>query len=75
MYMAPIVREQRQPSSAMARMAVGVPTLAVSVVVMLPWLAANMAVSAAVVGVLAIARGPRALAQAVSYAGQVTLGR
>lgn len=75
MYMAPIVREQRPAPSTLARMAAGIPALAVSVIVMLPWLAANTIVSAVVIGVLALARGPRALAQAVSYAGQVMLGR
>ena len=75
MYMAPIVREKRPASPAALRVAVGVPVLVLSAALMLPWLAVNGAVSAATAAVLALARGPRALAQAVSYAGEVALGR
>jgi hypothetical protein len=75
MYMAPIVQQRRPASSPALRLAVGMLGLAFSALVMLPWLAVNGAVSALVIAALALARGPRALVQAVSYAGQVTLGR
>ena len=75
MYMAPIVRARRAPSSPLARRLIGAPVLLVSVAAMLPWLAVNAVVSGAVVGALALARGPRALVQAIDYAGEVALGR
>ena len=74
MYMAPIVRA-RPASSPLARRLVGAPVLLLSVAVMAPWLAVNAAVSAVVLGGLAIGRGPRALLQAIDYAGEVALGR
>lgn len=74
MFMAPIVRA-RPASSPLARRLVGAPVLLVSVAVMLPWLAVNVVVSAAVVGGLALGRGPRALLQAIDYAGEVAIGR
>lgn len=74
MYMAPIVRT-RPPVSPLKRRLVGAPVLLLSVAVMVPWLAVNAAVSGAVVGALALGRGPRALLGAIDYAGEVALGR
>ena len=74
MYMAPITRA-RPASSLTARRLVGAPVLLLSVAVMAPWLAVNALISAAVIGGLAIGRGPRALLQAIDYAGEVALGR
>lgn len=75
MYMEPIVRAKAAPASPALRFAVGLPVLLLSVIVMLPWLAANMLVSGIVLGVLALARGPRAMMQGIDYAGRVALGR
>lgn len=74
MYMAPIVRA-RPAVSPLKRRLVGAPVLLLSVAVMVPWLAVNAAVSGVVVGALALGRGPRALLQAIDYAGEVALGR
>ena len=74
MYMAPIVAA-RPASSPLARRLVGAPVLLVSVAVMAPWLAVNAIVSAAVLGGGAIGRAPRAVLQAIDYAGEVALGR
>lgn len=73
MYMAPITAAPA--TSPALRAAVGIPVLMLSVLVMLPWLAVNVAVSALVIGVLALARGPRALLQMIDYAGKTALGR
>ena len=74
MYMAPVVRA-RPASSPLARRLVGAPVLMLSVAVMVPWLAVNAAVSAVVLGGLALGRGPKALVEAIDYAGEVALGR
>lgn len=74
MYMAPIV-QARPAVSPLKRRLVGAPVLLLSVAVMVPWLAVNAAVSGVVVGALALGRGPRALLQAIDYAGEVALGR
>ena len=74
MYMAPIV-QVRPAVSPLKRRLVGAPVLLLSVAVMVPWLAVNAAVSGVVVGALALGRGPRALLQAIDYAGEVALGR
>lgn len=74
MYMAPVTRA-RPASSPVARRLVGAPVLLLSVAVMAPWLAVNALISGVVIGGLALGRGPRALLQAIDYAGEVALGR
>lgn len=75
MHMAPITRAQPAPSSPLGRRLVGTLVLLANVAAMLPWLAVNPAISGAVIGVLALACGPRALIQAIDQAGEVAPGR
>lgn len=62
-------------ASLLARRLWGLAVLLAGAAAMLPWLAANAAVSGTVAGVAALAQAPRALLQAIDYAGGVALGR
>jgi hypothetical protein len=77
MYMGPITAAAptRPASRPALRAAVGVPVLLLSGAVMLPWLAVNAAVAGIVFGGRALVASPRALVQAIDYAGRVALGR
>lgn len=74
MYLAPIVRN-RPAVSPLKRRLVGAPVLLLAATVIIPWLAFNAAVSGVVVGVMALGGGPRALLQAIDYAGEIPLSR
>lgn len=75
MYTAPVIHSRSAPSSPLARRLVGASVLLVALAVVVPWLAINAAVSAMVLGGQALGRGPRALIQAIDYAGVVALRR
>ena len=75
MTMAPIVRARPAPSPPLARRLVGAAVLLASTAAMLPWLAVDAKVSGAVIGALALVRGPRGLIQAIDHAGDVALRR
>ncbi|WP_305172559.1 hypothetical protein [Sphingomonas aurea] len=64
-----------RPSSPLVRRAVGVPVLLVAAAAMLPWMALNAAVAGVVLGARGIAAAPKAVVQAIDYAGTVVLGR
>ncbi|CAN5494068.1 hypothetical protein BH09PSE4_BH09PSE4_16260 [soil metagenome] len=73
MYMAPIVAAKT--SNPILRRLVGLPVLAVSAVVMLPWLAVYALWSAVALTVRSLPRLPRTVMTMVDYAGTVALGR
>ncbi len=66
---------RRRPSTPLARRIAGVPMLAFAAMVMLPWFAFYAVVAAAVLGARGLIAAPRALVDAVDYAGKVALGR
>lgn len=74
MYMQKIVRAQAE-TSPLARRLLGVPVLALSAVVMVPWLALYGLWSAIAIAVRAAPKAPRTLLDMVDYAGTVALGR
>lgn len=73
MYHAIVARAQ-EPAPVL-RAVIGVPVLLLAALIMLPWLVLNAAVSATVLMGRGLIHGPRALVQAVDYAGRVALGR
>jgi hypothetical protein len=72
MYMEPIVATATV--SPLKRRLVGVPVLAVSALVMVPWLGLNLAWSGLALGARGIVKLPRTLTTMVDYAGAVALG-
>ncbi|QNA85972.1 hypothetical protein G4G27_19775 [Sphingomonas sp. So64.6b] len=74
MYMAPIVAA-KAPASTPARRIVGAVVLPLSAAVMLPFLAVYALYAGTVLALRAIPKAPRALLDAVDYAGSVALGR
>lgn len=74
MYMAPIVRA-KPPVSVVRRRAIGAVVLPLSVVVMLPFLAVYAVYGSVALALRGVTRVPRALAEAVDYAGSAVLGR
>ncbi|MGY4395162.1 hypothetical protein ACVWZA_000323 [Sphingomonas sp. UYAg733] len=74
MYMAPIVAA-KAPASTTARRVVGAIVLPLCAAVMLPFLAVYALYAGTVLALRAIPKTPRALLDAVDYAGSVALGR
>ncbi|MBJ6123392.1 hypothetical protein [Sphingomonas mollis] len=74
MYMGPIVAA-KSSSSPLARVLVGIPTLMLAAMLLLPWLAANAMAAGLMLGLRALPGAPRALMAAIDYAGTVALGR
>jgi len=74
MYMGPIVRAETSPPPLFRRL-VGVPVLAISILVMLPWVALYAFWSAITLTLRALPKAPRTLMTLIDYAGTVALGR
>ena len=68
MYMAPITRAKVAPAPPALRRIVGVPVLALTALVALPWILINLLLAGLLLG-------GRFAVEAMDYAGQVALGR